>query len=283
MGKADGESTVRLTVGTLCWQVLRSHRELLEKEIDPLLTSEHPDPRCIVVKQNRLRTVLRLELTGGPNVYVKQFRARRWDKKLLRSIAFSQGRNEWRRLRKARRNIPSLLIPRPIAVVAVRAKGLLRESWLVLEEIPDAATLKDVLVQETVSTDKREDLLHKLGHVVLQMAEGGLFHRDFGAANVFVSSQHGRDRLAVMDLHRATVTRRCSEERFVRMAARMCSSLEHRGANEDERLIFLRAAMSSHARMESIVEKVHRRVQEVERRKRERRARRRKKRNSSQQ
>ena len=257
------EPSVKVRVGDTSWEVLENYRDFLLHKLVPVLNRDAERALRAVVKRNRVRAVARIELPDEKVVYVKHYKIHRLIDRLRFSIAPSYARREWRALRAAKAKGQDILVPRPIAVADRRVAGIVCESWLILEAVPDAVGLNDVLLQRRPSGAERGHLLDQLSELTSRVAAAGIYHPDYHAGNVLVCRARERQCLALVDMHNARVGRKCSWRQFYRMLARMWTSLERLPTTEEERYEFVRNAFPAGPKRERSVRGAHRTVQRL--------------------
>ncbi|MBI4586849.1 MAG: hypothetical protein HY717_22780 [Planctomycetes bacterium] len=173
-------------------------------------------PGAMVLKENRIRTVLRVPAPDRPPA------AERWVVKVYRHLGFydrlrarlfsSRAEREFRALRALRqRGFP---VPRPLACGLRRRRGLTVEGGLVMEEIAGGLPLP-ALLSQTYGPDRSCDpangaaperlaevrsLLIQLGALVRRLHESGVYHPDLHGGNLLLDSS-GKASLHLIDLH----------------------------------------------------------------------------------
>lgn len=78
-----------------------------------------------------------------------------------------------------------LPVPRPIAA-RVRKHGLIYQSDILIERIPDAQDLVQILTQRSIAPD----LWQKIGQVIAQFHQAGVFHADLNAHNILLDADN---------------------------------------------------------------------------------------------
>lgn len=155
-------------------------------------------PGAELVKQNRVRTVVRLPGPDGAIIYVKRFRVLRLGDRLLSLVRASPARREWRALlRLSRAGVPC---PVPLFLGEERRLGLLRGSVLATRAVERAADLGVRLDAARAAADApaREALLAALAPLVRALFHAGADHPDLHLGNFLVRDE--RD-LFALDLH----------------------------------------------------------------------------------
>jgi len=248
------EPCVRVRADNTWWDVLENNRDFLLGQLVPSLGSDVQDVRRTVVKHNPVRTVTRMDLRGGRTVYVKHYRYRRFMDRLLFTIVpqRSRARREWRVLRELRARVPAVRVPTPIAVADTREGGLVRESRLVLEAIPNTTPLSEMFLRQDLSPSDRPLVLAQLAELTSRVVAAGLYHRDYHLGNVLVSRAAEGLQLALIDLHSARVGRHCSRRQRDRMLAMMWRALETCGAAPEESVAFVRNLLDDDTRVGNV-------------------------------
>jgi tRNA A-37 threonylcarbamoyl transferase component Bud32 len=149
--------------------------------------------------------------------------------------------------------------PRPLAVWHRRRFGLVRESYLLTEKVPDAIHLRG-FVERAGPGDRVRAVIDELARLLRSLHDAGLSHRDLKAANILVSpADHamsvrglrdlppspGRDRVWFIDLVGARRYGKLGRLRRVRDLARLhMSFLDHPLVSRADRLRFLRTYLA---------------------------------------
>jgi len=154
-----------------------------------------------LVKENNARAIYTVPLSesGAERGYLKRFKCRGLRERLKHVVVPSKAAAEW----QAANHLLDLGFPvaRPLVMAERRSGiGLLRESVLLSEAIPDAAPLSDLLLKN--GERAREDLLMKSAELVHLLHEKGCFHGDLHMGNILATGPAGEARLFLIDLHR---------------------------------------------------------------------------------
>ncbi len=147
--------------------------------------------------------------------------------------------------------------PVPMAVGDMRRGGMIRESWLVLEEITGGVALNDKLGRDGLSVSDRARLLDRLAELTSRVVAAGLYHRDYHAGNILVTETSVGPQLALIDLHSARVGR-CSARRRNRMLATMWRTLDNLAVSDGECAEFVRMAVGDCDELDDVVGTVRR-------------------------
>jgi serine/threonine protein kinase len=142
------------------------------------------------------------ERTRGLAVVVKKFGWRSPLHRILRPLAGSKAIRAFQmaiRLRDA-----GVATPRPLIAWERRNRGTESSSYCITEEIPDAATLRELRRSPSDFESERATLLPDLARLVRGMHDAGVLHRDLTIGNFLVSPKpiEGH-RLFLIDLSRA--------------------------------------------------------------------------------
>ncbi|MCD6287887.1 MAG: hypothetical protein J7M12_02105, partial [Candidatus Hydrogenedentes bacterium] len=178
----------------------------------------------------------------------KHYRTVRLVDRLFFSVMPSRSRaeREWRVIGQIKKRAPDIFVPNAVAVGRRSRRGLIRESWLVLDEIAETEPLGDLLERDSVSESVCKSLVVELGRLTARVAAVGLVHRDYHLGNILVVGKPARCRLALIDLHAARVGRRsCTGRRLERMVARMWYSLETCGIPAERCRVFAETVLGT--------------------------------------
>lgn len=161
-------------------------------------------PGAEVVKQNRVRTVVRLPGPDGAIIYVKRFRVLRVGDRLLSLVRASPARREWTALRSL--SHAGLPCPAPLFLGEERRRGLLQGSVLATRAVEGASDLGVGLDAARAAADAgaRETLMTGLARLVRSLFHAGADHPDLHLGNFLV--RDARD-LFVLDLHSCRLRR----------------------------------------------------------------------------
>ncbi len=198
----------------MTWRIEAAYEDALRREISSALAdlAELAErPGVVVVKSNRVRTVLRLTLAGGPNgdeeIYLKRYHptgARATAKSVVR---VSRARREWdmaRALEAA--DIPTA---HPIAWAERRRGRVVTDAAYVCRGLAGAVDFVPYLREHTpdasvkAQRDLRRSLLRRLARLARRQHDAGIDHPDLHSGNVLVTSDGDEEALHVIDLHGA--------------------------------------------------------------------------------
>ncbi len=197
------------------WEVLAEWEPLLFGPEGLRLDQWRTEGRVGVVKHGDHRTVYRVQLPGTA-IYIKQYHCPRIADVARHLLLPSRARREWQRTSQATRR--GVHTARPLAWVERVAQGLVRDSFFISQEIPDACTLDEWLRKCTpgmpadAATGQRSELAGELARFVASAHQAGLVHHDLHLGNILVedgrASNGGGGRLALkfIDLARASLT-----------------------------------------------------------------------------
>lgn len=160
---------------------------------------DHP---CEVLKENRLRTVLRVDPPGRPEGeprwVIKSYRHIRLVDRWRYAIFQSSAAREYHILRRLHEH--GFPVPKPLAFALRYQAGVVAEGLLIMEEIPDARNFHDdvkVLHASGARTELRT-LLIRIGNVVRGLHDRGVWHPDLHPGNFLV---RGDAETYLIDLH----------------------------------------------------------------------------------
>ncbi|MBM3889951.1 MAG: hypothetical protein FJ388_12620 [Verrucomicrobia bacterium] len=178
-----------------------------------------PAPRGDVTRAVPGRFTTRIEAAGGV-FYVKRFHG---------CCAAAQARNEWRRLNE----LPAagVACPTPVALGERRLLGVVCESLLITEEIPNA-TQADWWIRK--HPDRRRELLAPVAEIARKFHEAGYRHKDFYLCHFFVQEPPAM-RIFLIDLQRCIRPTRCARRWLVKDLAQLhYSMMQQAGYSADD-------------------------------------------------
>lgn len=188
-------------------------------------------------------------------VVAKRSRPRNWLRAIVFAVRPSRERRAWRRgYALIHRDLPS---PRPLAFLERRRWGLLAESLLIVEAIPDARDLYDAIWLDWTGLSPRalrrckDGAIEALVRLVCDFQHKGFSHRDFKASNLLVRQDPatGACQLWLVDLDGLQRCRRLSERRRWSPLVRLNVSLiDHPVITRTDRLRVLRRYLQASGR-----------------------------------
>lgn len=156
--------------------------------------------------QYRRVSLLRLALSGFPEVYLKEYRIPL--SKPFRALLRPPGFDEWRMAQALlEKKIPTFT---PIAIGAVSVCGVYRRVFLVTEAIPDCMTLKEYIDRHGPRCDhngaRAEDLIDLFAAFAVQLRKANVVHRDLHWGNILIQRlPDGGTQFYLIDLHQARI------------------------------------------------------------------------------
>ncbi|MBL4844979.1 MAG: hypothetical protein JKY65_05605 [Planctomycetes bacterium] len=176
--------------------------QAVSAELAPFFRAPEEAPGAEVVKQNRVRTVVRLSTSAG-DVYWKRFRVVKAFDRFLHAFKPSAARREWRGLRSLA--AVGLRVPTPILFGEERVGGTLVGSVLATVAVPDSRELTRVTDELRAAGDEvlRPQVLARLASLLRALFEAGGDHPDIHLGN-FLVCPAGDDplgALVALDLH----------------------------------------------------------------------------------
>ena len=176
--------------------------EALAKEFAPFLRSPEDAPGAEIVKQNRVRTVVRLSTSAG-DVYWKRFRVVKTFDRFLHTFKPSAARREWRGLRALA--AAGLSVPTPVLFGEERVGGTLVGSVLATLAVPDARELTLLTDELRAAGDEelRPQILARLASALRALFQAGGDHPDIHLGNFLLRPRPGEavGELVALDLH----------------------------------------------------------------------------------
>lgn len=211
--------------------------------------------RAGILKDSHTAYVCRAHLPtdeGPLEVICKRARPRTWLKKFYYLFGASRNLLTWKRgYQLINRDLPTA---RPLAIMERRFAGLLLDSIVMTEAIPDSkdfdALLRVDLVRQDNATQRRvkDELIVELARLVKNLQARGFAHRDFKAPNLLVQWDPAAGtppRLTLVDLDGLVLRRSLPRHERLRPLMRLNVSLdEARLVTRTDRLRFLKAYLT---------------------------------------
>jgi tRNA A-37 threonylcarbamoyl transferase component Bud32 len=264
----------------LRWEVEEAYADAIRGAILPHLERLATAPGVSIVKRNRVRTVLRLRLEGGPvameEIYLKRYHPTGIRAKLKSMVRPPRARREWEMARTIEENgIPTA---HPIAWAVKRRRGVVTDAVYVCRGLPDALDYVPWILkhapkpEDTADHLLRRRHLERLARLARRQHDLGFDHPDMHSGNLlFVPDESQRDGVAlhVIDLHAASARKGPLEagRRLVLLSKLLHSLLEV--TNDADRYRFLRDYASGDgspfADLRRVHEAIERRVTRLER------------------
>lgn len=163
-----------------------------------------------LVKSSRSRTVFNVLLpqknSEDRKIFIKKYKVKNKLKGFSNLFAPSKA---WREMYLMRKLIDSgIPTTKPLLVVEKRHNSMLKESYLVTEEVQNSQNFLSFIKQNFLQKEKKEPLL-KLAKFVSWIHNKGFFHADLTLKNILVHSNNGGDKsLLIIDIDNAIFTKR---------------------------------------------------------------------------
>lgn len=155
------------------------------------------------LKSSSSRRIVRGELASGEraiSLFVKIHRPPRFPMSLLRS----RGMREYRALREAERR--GVRTVRAVAAGETVNKGVMKESYLVTEGLPDCTPLSEVSLRSSGIRARRR-IIRSVAVALRKFHDGGVLHRDLHSGNILLARRRGGEGADpdsfIVDLHGA--------------------------------------------------------------------------------
>lgn len=217
------EYYLKLRGAGLDWTVHRRCKGLVQRVIMPHFQHLKHHATTTVVKDNALRTVLRLPSHSG-EVFVKIFHDQRLKDQLRSLVQPSKAMIEWRhamRLSKA-----GVRTATPAFVCESRQWGLIQNCAIGTYAVPRSEEYSRKLDQlralpEEQSNERRQLICRRLARLCFNMVSIGALHHDFHIGNVLVDND---DQVYVIDLYSMSFVGRAFPDQKLWMLARVAMS-----------------------------------------------------------
>lgn len=163
-----------------------------------------------VLKEGRRKSFARLETTvNGEEVYIKTFRPKGILQRLKHGFIKSKALKELETSLIAReRGVPVVL---PLAAGERRHRGLLQESYLLIQRLPEALDLLEYLRTGDVTHRNKARVIEALGRLSRKTHDEGILQEDF-ALNNFLLANPQDSQVFLIDFERSRVSQELSTE-----------------------------------------------------------------------
>ncbi len=235
---ASTDGCQRFAGGGISWVADDDVRPLLFDAAGLRLASWEARGLATLVKHGAGRTIHRVRLPGL-EFFVKRFRPASLSSLLHNLFRSGRARKEFESAQwLRRRGVPTF---RPLALGERRRGGLLVESWLVTEAVPDSVTLFDAIERGLPGgASSRLELARTLGALAARLHEAGAEHRDLHERNIMVRlDADGRPALTLLDLHDLTLRGRTDWPQTCRDLERLARYFALRASRADRLRFFL--------------------------------------------
>jgi tRNA A-37 threonylcarbamoyl transferase component Bud32 len=161
-----------------------------------------------VLKKGRKKSFVHLEsVIDGKEAYLKVFRLKDIFQRLKHQVLRSKARRELEVGLAAReRGVPAVL---PLAAGERRHRGLLQESYLLVQRLPGAVDLLKYLSRADVTHKQKARVIEALGRLSRKTHDAGIFQEDFSLNN-FLLTDSLDSHVSLIDFERTTVRKRLS-------------------------------------------------------------------------
>jgi tRNA A-37 threonylcarbamoyl transferase component Bud32 len=211
--------------------------EAVEWDLLPALGSLAGAPGVTVVKENTVRTVLRVPFGGG-TLILKRYHSRGL-LEAAKSLVRSRPRTEWRIARAMEAvGLPAV---RAVLMGERRRGGVLREGFFATEEVTGGSAVVPWLVERFAGRPEdpgRRALLFGLARLVRRFHDAGFVHGDLHGGNLLVTGEPGAAEIRILDLHTVRGPGRVSRRARFGNVAKLLHSLGTVTAGAD-RAVFL--------------------------------------------
>lgn len=212
------------------------------------------EPTSTIIKDSHTTSscVMSLQIAGSKvELHIKRYNYQSIFYALKNLFRTSRGKRVWKVANGlVSRSIPT---PKPVAFLEQRKGRLLINSFFITQKIdqslPLITLLQKGLSHATIETSKiKNELLQQAAHLVRNMHERGIWHRDLKSANLLVQKKAGeKEKLYLVDLDSARIKKRVKEKDRIRDLARLNASFLDLGViSMPARLRFLKSYLGSH-------------------------------------
>jgi len=217
-------------------------------DVDALATDGDADhllmrPDCRIVKLQRKVVVGRIVTNAGV-LWVKRYNVFAWRLAVASLWRPSPARAAWAGAQALAAR--GFACPELVAAIEFRRAGLLRRSYFVTREVPDAVTSdarwRAILADPDPARRRiaRRALAHALGGLFRRLHAAGIYHGDLKDVNVLVAGPPAAPRCVLLDLEHVRVLGTVGRARRVKNLVQLARTLG-RVASATDRARFLRA------------------------------------------
>lgn len=212
-------------IGDTLWNLYGDNKDQLFDANGLRLPQWKQQGRAVLVKNGSGRTIYHVRLPDL-DIYVKHFRATTPINLLHQMVRRGRAEKEFHLAHRLKECGVDTI--KPVALGERWHRGVLLESYLITETIPDGLTLYE-LIERFVLTDRmvfppsmRFYFADELAKLAATIHAAGLEHRDLHERNIIVQPQPGGGyRFFLLDLHELRVHRELNWNRATRELARM--------------------------------------------------------------
>lgn len=181
-------------------------------------------------KDNFARTLFFMPASPETRFWVKRYKIYNFRERLKSFFLPSPASQEYKALRYLKQK--NMLVPKPVAILARKSWGVLKESFILLVEVPEAIPLSQFIQQNYHGKMNNEcyqaksQVLNKLASLVRALHSVNFYHYNLQAHNILVQSQaEGDIKLYLADLYRSKRINWLTGLHKQRNLAQLCYSL----------------------------------------------------------
>lgn len=211
------------------WSVEPEFAGLFREKVIPLVLSGRDSPAMRVIRLKPARDSFIVSIDGSsPEMFVKVHRYEKPREKIKAVFGDSRARAEWKM--GTRMFECGLPVAEPLGLGERRSRGLVSDSILILQAIPQSMSLSRYLHEEFSSepsslSEHHNEFLKSVGQLVHRIHAAGFWHPDLHTANILVSANVSPPALSLVDLHSAGSSTSISRRRRMSDLATMIFSL----------------------------------------------------------
>ncbi|RLA94288.1 MAG: hypothetical protein DRG25_02850 [Deltaproteobacteria bacterium] len=211
------------------WVVRKGYEKYIPHNIWGKANEPERFPECKLLKSNILRTSIIIPLSENrkESIFLKRHHRRHWKDDLKSLFIPSRAFTEWKILLHF--NHLHLPAPSPLAYGEKRKHGILKESALITEAIPDVQSLNfylsnqiDFLRENFIN---KEMVLSQLAKFIAQFHHQGIYFRDLHGGNILCQKDSGgKLKLLFVDVDKVRFTSRMTSRKRIRDLAMLFNS-----------------------------------------------------------
>ena len=215
---------------------LETHAGLKPIYSGSLQAEEGPNV-ATTIKSNTVRSVKKIIINGGQELFFKHYKPKGWTDYLKFSIFGSKAKREWRNGNEILKR--GVHAGEPVAYGEKRRGVIVFDNFLIVKAVDNSVSLKDALINNITGNRRRFQnrrlLLKRLSLFIVKLHTEGILHKDLHTGNILVNLQStsGHQELeeertsgfSIIDLHDVRCKSRLPQETVLKNLARHLYSL----------------------------------------------------------